>query len=323
MKFPKKPTTKWSLADVHEHLSFAVNLEMWTIPYYMTTMYSIKDPSEPMFRLLQSIVYQEMLHAQLAANIYNAFQPSTPLALGPYEYTKAGGVPHLDFDQDPDALLKYGEPDAELGGLDLARLGTMCLIELPETEPPPTDPNTTSYATIGDFYDALRVGMRQNADAVVGGNKQLDVFHNFYNDFSPSKVTQDGRDGLAQAMNLVDAITEQGEGRCNANELIPAQYRNTADGYNPSWSHFLKFNAVRDGLLRGQTPPVYEADPTKRDTKHQLILVKNFRVLLDDLEQMFAGEPSPDFGARMPTVGANILTCWRNGVIPQYTISKS
>lgn len=327
MKSPVRPKrNEWSLDDVLEHLKFAVNLEMWTIPYYMTVMYSIKDSSAPAFRLIQSIANQEMLHAQLAANVYNSFSFQRPkperLELGPYLYTKKGGVPHIQFEKDPDALTKYGKPDAELGGLDCPRVNTMCLIELPENEPPSFDPNSTEYASIGDLYTALRFGMQQQVEQVVGNHRQVDYFKNFYGHLTQSTVTADGHAGLAQAFNLIELITEQGEGRCKVDEALPVEFQNTADGYNPSWNHFRKFNAIRDGLLTGNGPEIYQADPTQQNTEPQEELVHNFSKLCMSLEAQFNGEESPDFGALMPTVGANIHTCWRSGVIPQYPVTR-
>lgn len=318
MKLPKKPTGQWSLADVQTHLEFAVNLEMWTIPYYMTAMYSIEQSDAPQFRLLQSIVHQEMLHAEFAANVYNAFQPTKKLALGPYVFSKESGVPHLNFAKDPEAVAKYGEPDATLGGLDMTRISTMCMIELPETMRAAPAPGVSEYATIGDFYEALSVGMKQNVAAVVGGNNQVDIFANFYRNLEVSTVTDCGEGGLAQAVVLIEAITEQGEG-CGAHTDVPSKFQNTADGYNESWSHFRKFNSVRDGLLVGGGPPTYQADAAKRGTPSQKVLARNFTLLLQEIENLFNGQSAPDFGSIMPTVGANILTCWRNGVIPQYS----
>ncbi len=317
---------RWHLEDVHHHLQYAVDIEMWTIPYYLSVMYSIKEFDEPAFRLIQSVVNQEMLHAQLAANVYNSFQPTEQLHIGPFEYVQVGqhgGVPHLDFDMDPDAMRKYGPPDARLGGLDLVRLGTMCLIELPESSPPPVDPNEEAYSTIGDFYEALRFGMRQHADAVRGNRNQVDYFKNFYRHLRYTTVTEDGPDGLDQALNLVEVITEQGEGRTNTNGEIPAEYRNTADGYNTSSSHFQKFNSIRDAFLSGRAPDTYPADPNKKDTEPQLVLADNFAKLLASIQRLFNGSPDHDFGVLMPTVGANILSCWLKGVVPQYAPSGS
>jgi hypothetical protein len=315
---------KWQLEDVHHHLQYAVDIEMWTIPYYLTVMYSIKDPSEPAFRLIQSVVNQEMLHAQLAANVYNSFQPkeqhqqAPPLHIGPFNYTKEGGVPHLNFALDEEAVDKYGDQDARLGGLDLIRLGTMCLIELPESSPPSVDPSEVEYATIGDFYDALRVGMGQHPHHVHGNHNQVDYFKNFYRNLSHTTVTQDGSVGLDQALKLIDVITEQGEGRTNTNEGIPAEYQNTADGYNTSSSHFQKFNAIRDAFLSGREPATYSIDSNQKDTQPRQALALNFAKLLGSIQDLFNGGSDDGlFGVHMHTVGANILSCWRRGIVPE------
>ena len=70
-----KPVGRWTLADVHDHLEYAVNLEIWTIPYYLAVQYSIKDTGHPAFRLIRSVAHQEMLHAQLAANLLGVDGP--------------------------------------------------------------------------------------------------------------------------------------------------------------------------------------------------------------------------------------------------------
>lgn len=316
-----RPVRRWTPADVRVHLEYAVNLEIWTIPYYLTAMYAIKDPSQPAFRLIQSVVNQEMLHAQLAANVYNAFQPSERLRIGPFHYTLEGGVPHLDFALDPAAVARYGRPDARLGGLDLPRLGTMCLIELPESQPPLLDSHREEYATLGDFYTALRFGMRQHAEIIRGDHHQVDFFANFYGNLSHTTVTDDGPAGLNQALSLVDVITEQGEGRTGTDEEIPPAYQNTADGYDPAASHFRKFNAVRDAVLSGQAPETYPVtSPDERDTEPQRVLAANFATLVAVIQELFNGGTGRErLGALMPTVGGNVLTCWRTGVIPRFS----
>ena len=65
--------TKWTKEELHKHLQGAVDLELWTIPFYMSALYSIKNPADPTYRLIQSVVYQEMLHVELACNIANAY----------------------------------------------------------------------------------------------------------------------------------------------------------------------------------------------------------------------------------------------------------
>jgi len=48
----------WNLKHLHAHLQYAVSLELWTIPFYMSALFSIRDRSSPAFQLIQSIVNQ-------------------------------------------------------------------------------------------------------------------------------------------------------------------------------------------------------------------------------------------------------------------------
>lgn len=91
---------QWTLEQLQEHLQAAVDLEFWTIPYYMAAAYSIKDQGEAAFQLILSVVNQEMLHVQLAANIANAYGLKPLFKCPVYEGTH---IPHLDFSlDDPD-----------------------------------------------------------------------------------------------------------------------------------------------------------------------------------------------------------------------------
>lgn len=38
----KHPET-WTKTDLHQHLEHVLKLELWTIPLYLTALYSIKD----------------------------------------------------------------------------------------------------------------------------------------------------------------------------------------------------------------------------------------------------------------------------------------
>jgi rubrerythrin len=64
---------KWAPAHLKDHLQFAIDLEFWTIPFYMSALYSIVDRTSDAFRFVQSVMNQEMLHVQLAANVANAY----------------------------------------------------------------------------------------------------------------------------------------------------------------------------------------------------------------------------------------------------------
>ena len=68
---------QWDLGHLHGHLQAAAELEAWTIPYYLSAMFSVVDRSSEAYQLVQSVVNQEMLHLQLVSNIANSYGYST------------------------------------------------------------------------------------------------------------------------------------------------------------------------------------------------------------------------------------------------------
>ena len=319
---------RWDLSHLKTHLESAVGLEFWTIPYYMTAMYSIKDPASPAFQLIRSVVYQEMLHMELAANMFNAYAEDFRFLKQFLQYER---IPVLDFSIDtPDPRKEFPNYTAELGPLDLRRIDTMCLVEYPEwlTERTPRlEEDITKYGSIAEFYKALEFGMTELVAHLKGGRNQLDVFRNFYQDFKHPVITNDGEAGLKQAFNLVWAITDQGEGQTMGDTAIRAKYQNTADDPKPSWSHYRKFRKVRRDLLRdveevpglGTYSGIPDPEEGSPGYKAQQNLIKNFAKFLGMLEDMInTGQPPGNFGSLMPTIGANILSCWQNGAIPKF-----
>jgi hypothetical protein len=311
----------WTLDSLWSHLQGVVDLELWTIPYYLTAMYSIQDPSSDAYQLIQSIVYQEMLHAQLACNIANAYGYS-PLFTPP---VYAGhDVPHLRFSLDtPNPTQTFRPYSAELGPLDVRRINTMCLIEYPEWDTertPDLRPRREEYGSIGEFYAAVRAGMTELRDDVRGGIRQVDQFRFYYAGFSQPTITRDGYDGYQQAMTLTDVITDQGEGQTQGDADVPAAYRNTADGLAESWPHFRKFMSIR---AQSSLPETFDGDveppPGSPGEAAQQRLIRDFAVFLQTLEALFRGERPANFGPLMAKLGGDILTCWQNGAIPRFS----
>jgi hypothetical protein len=313
---------KWTIEDLHKHLQAAVDLEIWTIPFYMSAMYSIKDSTNAAYRLIQSVVNEEMLHATLASNVANAYGYSPKFPAPVYAGTD---IPHLDFDLDaPDPTEIYHPYSAKIGPLDVERVNSMCLIEYPEWDThhkPDLQPDVTQYGSIGEFYDAVRAGAAElAAEHLRGGRNQVDVFESYYREFEQQTVTEDGPAGLPQVQVLIDAITEQGEGQTEGDTDIPPEFRNTADGFHSDWPHFRKFTAIRDsGKFPATWGGVEDPDPGSPGYQAQKNLVDNFSDFRRTLETLFSGGDPGDFGALMSTIGANVLTCWQNGAIPKFS----
>jgi hypothetical protein len=313
----------WDIKHLQTHLQYAVDLEFWTIPFYMSAMYSIKDPSHEAYRLIQSVVYQEMLHVELAGNIANAYG-LCPTFDPPPKY-EGQDIPHLCFDLDtPDPRDTFHPYSAEIGPLDEKRINAMCLIEFPEWETghqPDLREETEDYGSIGEFYDAVRVGASELVDDLKGGLNQVNFFQNFYRGFDQQTITLDGAAGFKQAMNLINAITDQGEGQTEGKMDIPPEFQNTADGFHPDWTHFQKFVAIRDST---SLPETYEIKDKldRQGEKAQQILIDNFTAFRCTLEKLFRGEDPGDFASQMATLGGNILTCWQRGAVPRFSRDK-
>lgn len=320
---------QWTIEQLREHLQYAVDLELWTIPYYMSAMYSIKDPAAETLQLIRTVFHQEMLHLQLAANLANAY--GAVVCVDPPHYD--GAIPHLDFDLDEPNPTKIFHPySAEIGPFDEARLNGMCLVEYPNWQgKSDIDPCATEYGSIGEFYHSVAVGAEELRRHIVGNRNQLDVFRNFYPGFEQPTITRDAEYGWPQVQGLINAIVSQGEGSLDprtkdvrpwfsiANGYVPAMYQNTADDLRPQADHFQKF-----AYLKGQAlPEVWTAGPPTPEGKAaQARLRASFARLCSILEDEFRGKPA-EFSPIMFQVGSDVLSCWRSGATPMFSSSRS
>jgi hypothetical protein len=312
----------WSLPRLYEHFQGAAALELWTIPFYLSVLYSIKDPASKPYQSIQAAVYQEMLHLQLVANVANAYGYSPILTAPVYIGTT---VPHLQFDLDtPNPTTVFTPYSAELGALDVWRLNTMCLVEYPEwqteREPDLAD-SQEEYGSIGEFYASLRVGMGELRHHICGGRRQVDEFGPFYQNHPGLAVTQWGNAGFRQAMTLFDMIVDQGEGQTQPIETVPTEFQNTADAVNNSWPHFRRFDTIRSMQVRPETYAGEMNPPAGTPgAKAQQVLVEDFSEFLGILNAIFRGEPVPPaFGAVMARLGGDVLSCWRHRAIPRFS----
>lgn len=317
MRLTRPTKDEWTIDQLHQHLQYAVDLEFWTIPFYLSAQLSVIDRRSEAYQLIQTIVNQEMLHLQLVANVANAYGHSPSFDAPRYE---GQAIPHLDFALDtPNPTSKFSPYSAEIGSLDSERLNAMCLIEYPAWGVPPYSDTTTEYGSIGEFYEALIFGMRQLRSALRGGVKQVDYFSAFYRGLPTLTVTAHGEEGLRQAMLLLNTIREQGEGATKKSDRLPAALQNTADDSQPSLSHFDKFYALREATLKPDTYSVKPvADYTAEDRELLEILTRNFTGLRFALQHLFAGDNPENFIERMVCVGASLQNCWKHGVAPRF-----
>lgn len=311
---PKKimAESDWTLEALQEHLQWAVDIELFTIPFYMSAMYSIKDQASEARRLVRSVVNQEMLHMQSAANIANAY--GTNLVISSPSY--GGSIPHLDFALDePNPTHIFKPFSTSIGPFDIERINAMCIVEFPEWGACVSKEPKDEYGSIGEFYDSVRKGTKVLANQIQGNRNQVGHFSEFYPD-AQLTVTKAGVDGLPQVNSLINLIVDQGEGRGNKAPFIPRKYQNRVNDLQPSWDHFEKFTYLREQAL----PETYSIGPgDERGQETQQLLLKNFGEFLKIMNQIFRGEKAEGFATIMYTVGAGISACWEQGVVPVFS----
>lgn len=137
--------------ELIQYLQVAVQLEHFTIPLYLTAMWSLKPgPTTNDHRgILRSVVLDEMLHLGLVANLLVAVG-------GKLKINDPTWVP-----QYPDVL--PGISDPEVFGLEVfsqTQVQRFLRIELPEHGPISRGaglglPGGATFKTIGDFYSAI------------------------------------------------------------------------------------------------------------------------------------------------------------------------
>ncbi|MEM1251241.1 MAG: ferritin-like domain-containing protein [Cyanobacteria bacterium P01_H01_bin.21] len=173
---PVLESTTWTKELVQSHAQTAVLVEMYTLPFYLTALTSIKLPDKSdtseqakftyeTYDAILSVCIEEMLHLQLAANLCLAldidaskifqkpiYGESIPY-LAPYDPETMG--PQMPSHE---ALLK-----ATLGPLNEVTLKTMLDIETPSEFDTALDHTTPQYpyATIGQMYEALLKGISE------------------------------------------------------------------------------------------------------------------------------------------------------------------
>ncbi len=216
------------------HLVALANVELFTVPVYLTGVYSFTqaalnysdpggDSSKTPYDVQQkalSVAVQEMYHAQLACNIANAFQMSP--ALDTSALSLASGVtltvPHLD-PQGQDLQLKLG---------DLSELiPAMIAVETPDPSPNFPTPNSDAvYASISDLYHATLALLGGYLEAYADTPQELDP-HFKSNNLQIAAKTFLSRYKYNTAVNrtdvesMADAVTDQGEGKVVAGSNAP------------------------------------------------------------------------------------------------------
>jgi Ferritin-like len=252
-----KPS-EWTIEDLRTHLMAATEVELTTIPPYLTALYSIEPgANKKAAEVIHSVVMEEMLHLALAANVLNA----------------VGGFPDLPTNAPvyPVAFPFHGPQPFEVGVGPLSdeALDTFLLIENP-SHPPKTVRLATSaaskprvlllaeengYETIGDFYSAVEEGLRalDSKGKIFTGDPKRQVPKEFYGGPGQGGEIIEVSD-LKTALAALEQIVEQGEG--DVTKPPPG------DKFDPEGelAHFYRFQELRLG--REYEPEDMPGEPT-------------------------------------------------------------
>ena len=144
----------WTEAHLQAHIQHAIELELFTIPAYLTAYYSIKQAGSAAAQAaadaLLTISNQEMMHLEQACNVASA--------LGKAPRLTGGAAPSYP------RRVPYNSHDAvvTLGPATRAQLACFMSIELPtwhDVYDAPDLPPQDAYETIGELYHALMSGL--------------------------------------------------------------------------------------------------------------------------------------------------------------------
>lgn len=224
-----------SLESLREHLQWAIELEHSTIPPYLCALYSIETGRNAEAReVVSSVLVEEMLHLTLAANLLNAVggrpRLDTPAMLPGYPRC----LPHSDRSFEV-SLFRFG-PEA---------IETFLKIEQPSRAE--ASPESDSYETIGQFYEAIKRGLHELSAAIGEANvfcgdpaRQISGPH-FYSGGGRIISVENS----AGALTALAEIVEQGEG---ANHL--QVWDGDRDVFHPERdqvAHYYRFQELKLG----------------------------------------------------------------------------
>lgn len=326
-----KDPLQWNGEDLQKYLHKALELEFWTIPLYLTALYSIRDDEHvpgkhvPAARLIESVVVQEMLHLEIVCNLSNAFG-FLPKFQKPAYHAQAH-IPfiHPDAHRIPETLRDYA---VSPGPLDASRLKLFCVIELPERERPITWDAEKEFDSIGELYKAISAAIAHLWDALYIGaarnTRQKSCFNEYrHRNGEPFGFSQQVF-ARTDARKAVEAIVEQGEGAA-AGRVAP-DYRPAHVGagtvfsdtsYHGELSHYQKFMTLLHHLER--LPPVYTVKSGNDAPVLQHALDDAYDGFLRTLTLSFhteGPEMHPDFWDSMHRLGHAMRDVWRSGACP-------
>lgn len=194
-----------TLEDLLPLVQNAIMLEHATIPTYLTAMFSLKPKTNrEIWEIIHTVVIEEMLHMSIASNIMNALggSPSINSAEFVPKYPTALPMGIGSGDGLTVTLQKYSKNQVKEVFMEIEEPETPLDLEVKSRGAEP------EYATIGQFYDALKEKILKLAPPILPGDPQKQVTSKFFPDYLlfPILTPQNAADAI-------DIIVEQGEGQ--------------------------------------------------------------------------------------------------------------
>jgi hypothetical protein len=189
------PEAARGIGWLRQALQFAIRLEFFTIPPYLTAMWTIKELRHPVRALIAEIAQMEMIHMGLACNLLTTIQGTPVFATAEAAPRYPGPLPG---DVHPGLVLRLHPLNK-------------CLIEhvFMEIEQSEFEPLARfageEYPTIGAFYTAVGKAFEKLDPKAITGERQLE-----YEASDVIRLTK--VDTSAKALDAVTLIKEQGEG---------------------------------------------------------------------------------------------------------------
>jgi hypothetical protein len=331
--------SSWNKHDLHRHLQHALDVELWTIPLYLTALYSIKDITKirhheypEAAKLIFSVVIQEMLHAELVCNVSNAL--GYPPVFKCPEYDESRGIPFIHPPQPllPDELKGYHvKPQA----LNKESLQLFCAIEMPQPLKEIIWEKEKQYNSIAELYAAIKIGITSLWDSCYVGDsrntRQKNTFKEYHNTHGKKHGFSIIINSADSALKAIEAIVEQGEGADNRH--VPADFRPVAiieneefetEIYKTNLSHYQKFRILLHS--HHKLPPVYEENITSEAEEANLKMKQVFINFWNLMESNFSTEGyemEESFWHEMRVLGISIATVWEAGMCPDFNNIRS
>lgn len=331
-----KHPSQWTRADLQLHLQHALDVEFWTIPLYLTALYSIRglrklSPHDypDAAKLILSVVIQEMLHLEIVCNLSHALGHTPHFHAPRYKDDKSIPFIHPKQDMLPQHLRDY---TCQPGALGQQTLKLFCAIELPHAHSEIQWETQHSYHNIAEMYQALQLGISHLWDSCYVGeernNKQKISFRDYEKRHHGHHGFSQVINSLESAMKAIEAIVEQGEGADKSKVPHDFQPPKLVEGkeFDPGWfrgdmSHYQKFSILLHHYKK--LPEVYYVTHNNGSSPQQILLTAAYKDFLAELPLSFARENhemGEAFWTKMYALANAITAVWESGSCPDFEV---